>query len=80
MMSSKAEETSIENNGLRQGIFSHFLIRGLKGGADHDANDVITVGELFDYVKANVIYYTNSYQTPVIYGKYDKTMPLGVVR
>ncbi len=80
MMSSKAEETSIENKGLRQGIFSHFLIRGLKGGADHDANDVITVGELFDYVKANVIYYTNSYQTPVIYGKYDKTMPLGVVR
>jgi len=80
MMSSKAEETSIENNGLRQGIFSHFLIRGLKGGADHDNNDVITVGELFEYVKANVKYYTNNYQTPVIYGEYDKTMPLGVVR
>jgi hypothetical protein len=80
MMSSKAEETSIENNGLRQGIFSHFLIRGLKGGADHDNNNVVSVNELFEYVKANVRYYTNNYQTPVIYGEYDDNMPLGVVR
>ncbi len=80
MMSSKAEETSIENNGLRQGIFSHFLIRGLKGGADNDNNSVVTVNELFEYVKANVRYYTNNYQTPVIYGEYDDSMPLGVVR
>lgn len=80
MMSSKAEETSIENNGLRQGIFSHFLIRGLKGGADHDNSGIITVNELFEYVKANVKYYTNNYQTPVIYGDFDENMPLGVVR
>lgn len=80
MMSSKAEETSIENNGLRQGIFSHFLIRGLKGGADQDNNNVITVTELFEYVKANVMYYTNNYQTPVMYGEYDDNMPLGVLR
>ena len=80
MMSSKAEETSIENNGLRQGIFSHFLIRGLKGGADNNNNNVITIVELFEYVKANVRYYTNNYQTPVIYGEYDDHMPLGVVR
>lgn len=80
MMSSRAEETSIENNGLRQGIFSHFLIRGLKGGADQNNNNVITVTELFEYVKANVMYYTNNYQTPVMYGEYDDNMPLGVVR
>ncbi len=80
MMSSKAEETSIENNGLRQGIFSHFLIRGLKGAADMDDDKIITISELYDYVEANVKFYTNNYQTPVIYGKYDKQMPLGVVR
>lgn len=80
MMSSKAEETSIENNGLRQGIFSHFLIRGLKGAADHDNDKIITIGELFEYVQANVKFYTNNYQTPVINGEFDNNMPLGVVR
>ncbi len=80
MMSSKAEETSIENNGLRQGIFSHFLIRGLKGAADNDENKLVTINELFEYVEANVKFYTNNYQTPVISGDYDIKMPMGVVR
>ena len=80
MLSSKAEETSIENNGLRQGIFSHFLIRGLKGAADHNNDKLINIGELFGYIEANVKYYTNNYQTPIITGNYDKAMPLGVVR
>lgn len=80
MMSSKAEETSIENNGLRQGIFSHFLIRGLKGAADKDNNSIVTVGELFNYVEANVKYYTQNHQTPVLHGDYDHTMPVGAVR
>jgi hypothetical protein len=80
MMSSKAEETSIENNGLRQGIFSHFLIRGLKGGADADDDRLVTINELFEYVEANVKFYTNNYQTPVISGSYDVNMPMGVIR
>lgn len=80
MMSSKAEETSIENNGLRQGIFSHFLIRGLKGAADNDENKLVTINELFEYVEANVKFYTNNYQTPVISGDYDARMPMGVIR
>lgn len=80
MMSSKAEETSIENNGLRQGIFSHFLIRGLKGAADNDENKLVTINELFEYVEANVKFYTNNYQTPVISGDYDTRMPMGVIR
>lgn len=80
MMSSKAEETSIENNGLRQGIFSHFLIRGLKGAADNDENKLVTINELFEYVEANVKFYTNNYQTPVISGEYDDRLPMGVLR
>jgi hypothetical protein len=80
MMSSKAEETSIENNGLRQGIFSHFLIRGLKGAADSDEDRLVTINELFEYVEANVKFYTNNYQTPVISGQYDPKLPMGVVR
>lgn len=80
MLSSKGEETSIESNGLRQGIFSHFLIRGLKGAANMNDDQIITIEELFDYVHNNVRFYTNKFQTPIILGEYDKNMPLGVIR
>jgi len=33
LLSSKGDEVSLDDQGLRQGIYSHFLIRGLKGEA-----------------------------------------------
>lgn len=80
MLSSKAEEISIENAGLRQGIFTHFLIKGLKGNADQDDNQLITIKEVYDYVNVNVKFYTSNYQNPVLYGDYDDKMPISVVR
>ena len=80
ILSSKAEEVSIENAGLRQGIFTHFLIRGLKGLADKNKDMIITIVELFEYVKESVKFYTGNYQTPVLYGEFDKRMPISVVR
>ncbi len=80
IMSSKSEENSLESSGLRQGVFSHFLIRGLKGEADKDTNKVITVDELFGYIHSNVKSYTGNLQSPVIKGDYDGNMTIGVVR
>lgn len=80
MMSSMKEEVSLEYGGLRQGVFSHFLIKGLKGNADKDADKLITVTELYDYVSTNVKSYTSSAQNPVIMGDYDKGMPISLVR
>jgi hypothetical protein len=80
LLSSKAEETSVESNGLRQGIFSHFLIRGLKGSANMNGDKIVTVSELFTYVSENVRFYTNGVQNPVVFGSYDVNMPLGAVR
>ena len=80
IMSSKSEETSLESSGLRQGVFSHFLIRGLKGEADTDQNRVVAVQELFDFISENVKSYTGSRQSPVIKGDYDATMTVGVIR
>jgi uncharacterized caspase-like protein len=80
MLSSKAEEISIENTGLRQGIFTHFLIKGLKGDADENNNHVVTIGEVYDYVNVNVKFYTGNYQHPVIFGDYDAKMPISIVR
>lgn len=80
IMSSKSDETSLESSGLRQGVFSHFLIRGLKGEADADANKIVTVQELFNFVDENVRAYTANRQSPVIKGSYDGNMTISVVR
>jgi len=79
-MSSKAEESSIEFEGLRQGVFSYHLIQGLKGKADSDEDYIITIQELYNYVSKSVKDYTQSYQNPVIRGDYDENMPIGIIR
>ena len=80
LMSSKGEEYSLEDQGLRSGIFSHYLIRGLKGEADFDGNKIVTIREIYDFVYKNVRMYTSNVQTPIISGKYDQAMPVAVVR
>ena len=80
IMSSKSDETSLESSGLRQGVFSHFLIRGLKGEADTNADQVVTIQELFEFIHENVRSYTGLRQSPVIKGNYDERMTVGVVR
>lgn len=80
IMSSKSEETSLESNSLRQGVFSHFLIRGLKGEGDANRDGVIALQELFDYIRSNVRSYTGMRQSPLITGSYDINMPVAVVR
>lgn len=79
-MSSKGAEVSLEDTGLRSGVFSHFLIRGLKGEADADKDKIVNITELFGYVKTKVGGYTAGAQTPVLTGKYDGRLPVGVVR
>lgn len=80
LMSSKSKEYSLEDGGLRQGIFSHYLIRGLKGEADFNQDLTISLKELFEYVYLNVREYTGRVQTPMIAGEYDEQMPVGFIR
>lgn len=78
--SSQGEEISLEDGGLRQGIFTHFLIRGLNGEADLNQNKIVTIKELYDFVSDNVRTYTAKVQTPVLTGNYDKNMPVAMIR
>ncbi len=80
LLSSKGDEYSLEDQGLRQGIYSHFLIRGLKGEADRNKNKIVTIQELFNFVSKKVKSYTGNIQTPTITGNYDKNMPVSVIR
>jgi len=80
MLSSMGNEYSMETSGIRQGIFSHFLIRGLKGEADTNRDGVVSVIELFDFVKSNVGKATGHKQTPVLSGNYQGNPPISIVR
>jgi uncharacterized caspase-like protein len=80
MMSSAPDETSQENPKMRQGAFAYYLIKGLKGSADRNKDGTITLEELFPYVKANVLSFTNNEQTPVIEGNAPRYMPMSTVK
>ena len=80
LLSSSANENSIEKSGMRHGVFSYYLIEGLAGAADYDNNEIITVQEVFSYVKGSVQGYTNYYQNPMLIGNFDPNIPLGVLR
>ncbi len=80
LLSSKTGEVSLEDQGLRQGIFSHYLIRGLKGVADVNRDKIIQLGELFDYVTREVKRYTGNRQSPEVAGKFDAQLPIAFIR
>lgn len=80
MLSSKGEETSLEAGSLRQGIFSHYLMRGLKGEADRDGDKIVTVSELYKFVNKNVLEYSMRMQTPTLTGSFDPRMPVSIIR
>ncbi len=80
LMSSKAEELSLEDQGLRQGVFTYYVLQGLKGRADLNNDMLVTIKELHTYVYGKVREYTAGAQTPVLTGTYDDAMPVAVRR
>ncbi|MGB3079792.1 MAG: caspase family protein [Saprospiraceae bacterium] len=80
LLSSKSEEYSLESQGLRQGIFSYYLIQGLKGEADTSGDRIVTLDELYTYVYAQVRKYSGNQQSPVLAGDIDRSMPLASIR
>lgn len=75
-LSSKSSERSLESAGLRMGVFSHFLIEGLKGAAESNNDDLITLIELYQFVSARVSAYTGQQQHPLLAGEYDPNLVL----
>ena len=80
LMSSRGEEYSLEDGGLRSGIFSHFLVEGLGGPADYDHDHIITISEIYRYVHYKVRDYTGNAQTPILKGDFDPLLPIGLRR
>jgi len=73
-LSSRTRQTSQEQQSLRNGAFTYYLIAGLKGGADANKDRKITAKELFDFVYPKVKAQTKGMQVPVMWGKFDNDM------
>lgn len=72
-LSSRTNEPSQETQ-YKNSLFTIFLERGLRGGADKDKNRQITARELFDFVHKGVIEASGNKQHPVMWGKFDNDM------
>lgn len=73
-LSSRNNENSIEAKNMKNGYFTTYLRKGLRGNADADRNRTITARELFDFVRDGVIKISNGRQHPVMWGNFDDKM------
>ena len=73
-LSSRSNQFSQENSALKNGIFTYFLLTGLKGEADFNSDGYITAKELFNFVNPKVKAQSNGNQIPVMWGKFNENM------
>jgi uncharacterized caspase-like protein len=59
------------------GVFTHFLIKGLKGDADYNKDGTVSLGELIPYLSEQVRRGTENAQSPTVAGKFDPAMSIG---
>ena len=81
LTSAEAAEVSFEDArwGGGHGVFTHYLLRGMQGEADLNQNGFVTIGELFEYVRAKVQEDTEYRQHPSIgTNPYDRELPLAI--
>lgn len=63
-------QISSDYDPVQHGLFTYYLLRGLRGEADDDEDGLVSLGELYGYVRANVAETAslklNRDQTPII--------------
>ena len=59
------------------GVFTYFLLQGLKGAADYNQDTYISLGELIPYLSEKVRRATLNAQSPTVSGKFDPALSIG---
>lgn len=78
--SCSANEVSKEDDRLEHGVFSYYLLEGLKGKADNDSDGIITISELFSFLSRKVPEATGQDQHPVRKGETEGELVIGRVK
>ncbi len=79
---SRASEVSIELPELSHGIFTYYLVQGLRGGADLDRDGIVSLQELYQYLEQEVSRKSRSVggnQHPVMKGEMEGPLPVATV-
>jgi len=72
-LSSRTNEKSMETP-YKNSLFTIFLERGLRGGADTNRDRQVTARELYDFVHKGVIEASSNKQHPVMWGRFNNDM------
>lgn len=59
------------------GVFTHFLLEGLKGKADYNQDQRVTLGELIPFLSENVRRATRNTHSPTVAGRFDPALAIG---
>ena len=73
-------EVSKEDDRYKHGLFTYYLIKGLKGEADTDADGLINLDELFSYLSKKVPEASGQDQHPVRKGETEGELIVGRVQ
>jgi uncharacterized caspase-like protein len=76
---SRPSEVSIELPELGHGIFTYYVVQGLKGAADLNRDGIVTLQELYEYLEQQVTQKARSVggnQHPVMKGELEGVLPL----
>ena len=74
-LSSRTNELSQETR-YQNSLFTIYLERGLRGGADNDKDRSITAREIYNFVHSGVIEASGGRQHPVMWGKFNDNMSI----
>ncbi len=77
---SAANEVSVEKDELQHGVFTYYLLEGLRGAADTDRDGAVTVDEAYRYVSEKVSRATGQEQHPVKKGSVEGSLVLSITR
>jgi uncharacterized caspase-like protein len=80
LTASAANEVSVEKDDLQHGVFTYYLLAGLRGAADSDKDGMITVDEAYRYLSDQVPRATAQEQHPVKKGAVEGDLVLSTVR
>ena len=76
---SRPAEVSMELSELGHGVFTYYLLEGLKGAADLNKDGIVTLQELYEYLAQQVTQKSRAVggnQHPVMKGEMEGVLPL----
>lgn len=80
MLSSRSTQSSVESGVARGGLFTFFLLSGLRGKADTNHDRTVTIKELYRYVSPLLKRNTPNHQAPMFYGMFSDNLVLSYVK